>query len=277
MSKRQDFYTKAFLNTEIAAPFYIDSTGIAKRKRGEIFFKRGILNRFSGFSWILSGTLELCEGPDRIQAGPNSVFFNFYGEGIWSKVISEECTFRWICFSGPLADAVLHSYHYPKIQSSLHPYPAELFERLESLTGGSPLEIRTRAAIVMEILAQAAGVEEGMEDLKLIEAGLSLIQHNLSDPELGIHFLCERLNVSPTSLTRIFRESLKISPGRHILNERLLQGKALLSGTNLSIGTIAKKCGFRDPKTFSRFIRRSTGFSACAYRKSVRMEYDGRT
>lgn len=265
-------YIKAFQNTEEAAPFYVISTGIVLTKKGEITLKSGILNQFSGFSWILSGTLEFYEGPNRILVGPNYFHYNSYGENIWYRTVSDECIFRWLCFTGPLADAILHSYHYPKFQLSQHPYPAELFERLESLSGSTPLEIRIRAAIVMEILARAGGTAYGIENRNVIENAVYLIRHNLSNTELGIEFLCERLKVSPTTLTRIFREELQISPGRYILDQRLLEGMSLLSGSNLDIGTISEKCGFRDPKTFSRFIRRSTGLSAREYRKQERLK-----
>lgn len=124
----------------------------------------------------------------------------------------------------------------------------------------------------MEILARAGGTEYGIENRKVIENAVSLVRHNLSNTELGIEFLCERLKVSPTTLTRIFREELQISPGRYILNQRLLEGMSLLSGSNLDIGTISGKCGFRDPKTFSRFIRRATGLSAREYRKQERIK-----
>lgn len=268
----QDLHIKVFQNTEEAAPFYVISTGIAIKKRGEITLKSGILNQFSGFSWILSGTLEFYEGPNRILAGPNYFHYNAYGESIWYRTVSDECTFRWLCFNGPLADAILHSYHYPKIQLSQHPYPAELFDRLESLSGNTPLEVRTRAAIVMEILARAGGTEYGIENRNVIKNAVYLIRHNLSNTDLGIEFLCERLKISPTTLTRIFREELQISPGRYLLNQRLLQGMSLLSGSDLDIGTISEKCGFRDPKTFSRFIRRSTGLSAREYRKQERLK-----
>ena len=61
-------HIKVFQNAEEAAPFYVISTGIALEKRGEITLKSGILNQFSGFSWILSGTLEFYEGPNRVLA-----------------------------------------------------------------------------------------------------------------------------------------------------------------------------------------------------------------
>ena len=40
----------------------------------------------------------------------------------------------------------------------------------------------------------------------------------------------------------------------------------LLAGSDQSIAEIAVKCGFRNTKTFSRFVRRGTGVSARDFR-----------
>jgi len=261
-----------FVGATISAPFYIYSTGVSCVKKGEVIKKSGILNQFSGFSWSLSGALEMYDGPKRILAGPNHVHFNFCGEDTWSKVISDECVYRWVSFAGPLADAVLLSYRYARHQVAQHPYPAQLFERLDSMMNNdSPLQTRIKTAIVLEILAYAAGVGYGVgENRRLIDNALALIEQHLSDSKLGVPMLCEQLKTSAATLNRAFQEHLQVSPGRHILNERLRHGMGLLAGTDLAIGAIAEKCGFNEAKTFSRFIRRATGCSARDFRKEQR-------
>ena len=147
-------------------------------------------------------------------------------------------------------------------------YPEKLFQKLDQLmSNDSPFHTRVKSAIALEILAHAGGDDcYANENLRLIDSALMLIRRNLSNPELGIAFLCERLDLSPATLNRLFQHQLDCSPGRLILDRRLQLGMGLLAGSDQSIAEIAEKCGFRNSKTFSRFIRRATGFSAREFR-----------
>ena len=269
--ERKGFYhfsQSGFVDAEIAVPFYVNGTGISQSMRGKIEQKRGVLNQSSGFLWVLSGTLEIYDGPRLITAGRNHVCFSLAGENLWHRVLSEECTFRWLTLSGPLAEAILLSYHYPRHQIAGRPYPEKLFQKLDQLmSNDSPFHTRVKSAIALEILAHAGGDDcYANENLRLIDSALMLIRRNLSNPELGIAFLCERLDLSPATLNRLFQHQLDCSPGRLILDRRLQLGMGLLAGSDQSIAEIAEKCGFRNSKTFSRFIRRATGFSAREFR-----------
>ncbi len=268
------FSQSGFVESEVPVPFYVNGTGISQSARGKIEQKRGILNQSSGFLWVLSGTLEIYDGPKLVTAEPGHVCFSLAGEDLWHRVLSEECTFRWLTLAGPLAEAVLLSYRYSRHQIAGNPYPEKLFRRLDALMNNdSPLYTRIKSAIALEILAYAAGDDwHASENLRTIDNALTLIRSNLSNPELGVAFLCELLNLSPATLNRLFQRQLDCSPGRLILDRRLQLGMGLLAGSDQSIAEIAGKCGFRNSKTFSRFIRRATGFNAREYRLRKRAE-----
>jgi AraC-like DNA-binding protein len=75
------------------------------------------------------------------------------------------------------------------------------------------------------------------------------------------------LGISPNHLNK----SVKAVTGRTaiiILNEMNLQeAKMQLKYTNLSIGEIAFRLGFKDLSYFSRFFKKATGLSPLEYRK----------
>ena len=50
---------------------------------------------------------------------------------------------------------------------------------------------------------------------------------------VDVQFLCDCLNISKSKLTRLFNQEIGISPGRYILNCRLEQAQALLTGTGI--------------------------------------------
>ncbi len=269
--ERKGFYLfsqSGFIEAGIAVPFYVRGTGISEIKKGVIEQKRGILNPSCGFSWILSGALEVYDGPRRVLAERNHVCFSFAGEDLWLRCASDVCVFRWLALGGPFAETIVRSYRYSRHQIARHPYPEALFRRLDSLMDNdSPFHTRVKIAVVLEILAHAAEDEFGTnENLRLVDYALMLIRQNLSNLELGVDFLCEQLNTSPATLNRIFQNQLKCSPGRLILDQRLQLGMGLLAGSDQPIAEVAEKCGFRNSKTFSRFIRRATGASARDFR-----------
>lgn len=133
--ERKGFYhfsQSGFVDAEIAVPFYVNGTGISQSMRGKIEQKRGVLNQSSGFLWVLSGTLEIYDGPRLITAGRNHVCFSLAGENLWHRVLSEECTFRWLTLSGPFAEAILLSYHYPRLRSPDGPIRKSCFRNWTS-------------------------------------------------------------------------------------------------------------------------------------------------
>lgn len=253
------------------APLFVESTGISMEKKGKISYINGHITQ-SGFNWIISGTLERSLGSRQILAGPGHFFFNVSGEEVFSRIVSEQCVWRWVALSGPLSDAILLSYRYARHQIPDHPYPADLFAKLDSMmSSSSPFYNRLKAALILEILAYATGAGSELGDnRKIIDRGLAIIKRELSNPDLGVEYLCSRLQISPATLNRIFRREIRLSPMRHILNLRLKEAMSLLSGCDLSVSDIAAQCGFRDPKTFSRFMKRATGFGPLAYRKAKR-------
>ena len=119
--QRKGFYhfsQAGFVESEVPVPFYVNGTGISQSARGKIEQKRGILNQSSGFLWVLSGTLEIYDGPKLVTAEPGHVCFSLAGEDLWHRVLSEECTFRWLTLAGPLAEAVLSNDAGPQAVKS---------------------------------------------------------------------------------------------------------------------------------------------------------------
>lgn len=252
----------------VSLPFYVYGTGITTVKKNHVIAKDANENQYIGLIWILSGYFEMIDCSEKIIAGRNHVFYHLTNERTWMHCISDEASFRWISFDGPWADAFMLSFKYPRHQEVEY-YPQELFERLESIiTDEAPLQVRRKSALIMEIIAYAGSDGHNANDnQKTVDLVLGIIKENFSNPDLDLEFLCSRSNTSRTHLTRLFKDRVKTSPGRYILNQRLTRAMSLLSGTNFPIGKVAKLCGYRDPITFSRFIKRATGLGPMDYRK----------
>ncbi|TKG93386.1 hybrid sensor histidine kinase/response regulator [Puteibacter caeruleilacunae] len=103
-------------------------------------------------------------------------------------------------------------------------------------------------------------------DQKLIDQVMKIITNHLDNPELGVELLAAEINLSRSQLTRKMKELSGVSPGQFIQNYRLRNAGKLLKTTELNITEVAYKCGFSDPKYFSRNFKKLFGVSPSDYR-----------
>jgi AraC family transcriptional regulator, transcriptional activator of pobA len=79
----------------------------------------------------------------------------------------------------------------------------------------------------------------------------------------------EALNVTPTHLTRVVRETYGC-PATHMIRDRMVrEARRHLVYTNLSISQIAYALRFDDPAYFTRTFTQATGQSPRAFRDRI--------
>jgi len=109
----------------------------------------------------------------------------------------------------------------------------------------------------------------GLKETTSFEKRLrTLARSNLVD--LDLHFLSEKLNTSPRTLSRLFRQELQIPPGKWIQEQRLQHARILLESTRLSISEICLRIGYQDVASFGRRFTKLTGTTPGKYRKELR-------
>ncbi len=87
--------------------------------------------------------------------------------------------------------------------------------------------------------------------------------------DLKLDELADRVQLSSSQLSRLFKQHLGVSPGTYLQNLRLELAQQYLVSSTMSIKQIAAKCGFGDANHFSRLFRRHVGCTASAYRQRV--------
>lgn len=95
----------------------------------------------------------------------------------------------------------------------------------------------------------------------ILGRALAIIGTTYHDPTFGPRELADKLNVSPRTLQRHFRQ-LDETPGKRLLNVRLEQAHAILAsqtGREHSVASIAYHCGFNDLSHFYREFRKRYG------------------
>ncbi len=104
---------------------------------------------------------------------------------------------------------------------------------------------------------------------RMDERLLRVIAHIGSDlaADLSIQALTAVAMLSPSRLSRLFTDSLGVSPQRYVERERLARAAQLLATTDRAVGDIARDVGLSDPLYFSRRFSRLHGISPTAYRR----------
>ena len=110
------------------------------------------------------------------------------------------------------------------------------------------------------IVKQESKHEESLEDLKFY-----IIEH-LSD-SLSVKDLANKVHMSLSHFSRIFKEYTGYAPYEYILISRLNKAKNLLQKTNMSIVNIALETGFNSESNFIVFFTENTGYTPGKFRK----------
>lgn len=254
-------------------PFYLEALNEFHMKRGQTFEKGGSYTRNVNLFWVVSGpcAVRVC-GEERVLDS-GSVFYTLMQDPYRLEMLSDQCHVRIIGFLGPLAEATLLAYSLPRFLV-LQRSGEELWQELvRTASSNSELDQRHICALILDFIACVSLTDaEGASDERLMERAKRFIMSHLDDPDLSVDVLCDHLQVSRARLTKSFRQAKLYPPGREILNRRLIRAYALLRGSDYPIATVARKCGFQDPKTFARFIRRASGMGPRDFRETYRRE-----
>ncbi len=80
--------------------------------------------------------------------------------------------------------------------------------------------------------------------------------------------IARHAGMSVATLTRRFREHMRLTPGEFLAQLRISRACKLLADSPLNVAEIAGECGFADASAFSRAFRRQMRMSPSSYRAS---------
>ncbi len=145
-----------------------------------------------------------------------------------------------------------------------------IFERLctEFASGGSPRIIKAYLALLLTEIEEASVLPRDLTT----ENNLCnrFIESVFAECDLRIQVseYAERLGISQDYLQKVLRRFTGKSPVVWVHEAVILQAKALLAGTDMTIGEISAQVGVEDPAYFSRLFKKHTGFTPIQYRRS---------
>ncbi|WP_336790290.1 helix-turn-helix transcriptional regulator [Paenibacillus sp. MMO-177] len=119
------------------------------------------------------------------------------------------------------------------------------------------------------------GIESTFEDKKLskqdntVQKIMEIIHQRFSDRTLSLESIAEAMNMSTTSISRVFKKATFKTILNYIIEVRMDEVSKLLLHSNESIGEIAERAGFSNSPHFYKSFKQYFGVTPTEYRKNA--------
>lgn len=110
--------------------------------------------------------------------------------------------------------------------------------------------------------------QNSRRESNLISAARKCIEDNISNPDLCLSLVSEKLNITPTYFSAFFIREMGIGFNEYITKQRIETAKQLLAQTNTRISDIGEACGFRSGSYFIVVFKKHTGMSPGEFRNT---------
>ena len=129
-------------------------------------------------------------------------------------------------------------------------------------SGGEPGVLQTLFSETGEVLRSQAGKKQYLH----IQNALRCIEENYSDSDLSQNDVCEKIGISTSYLSALFREYKQQTFSSWLSEYRVEQSKLLLSSTEIPVNDIGFSCGFNSSQNYFRVFKKVTGMTPGQYR-----------
>lgn len=96
-----------------------------------------------------------------------------------------------------------------------------------------------------------------------------IIEYNF-DKDITVSQISAMLHIQPCYFTRVFTESMGVSPKKYILERKLQRAVQLMKNTNYTLIEISNSVGIYDSLYFSRLFKKKMGISPSEYIKMIK-------
>lgn len=192
------------------------------------------------------------------------------GDGIWvdnERVITlrrkarfNETPWAWMLYGSLLALLLLGIV-------SVTVYIRRLKNEIKDIRLTYKEQIEVLGARIREMLPALETPEEiheperemSEDDLAFSQKLKAYIEANVANADLSVADIATAMNVSRTVLYARVRTLFDSTPNNYVLNTRIEYAKRLLRRDGVPVADVAYRCGFSNPKYFSRCFKKLTG------------------
>ena len=93
------------------------------------------------------------------------------------------------------------------------------------------------------------------------------VDRNYSDPELSLDMICQKLHISASHFSKVFRKEFGTSFLGYLTDKRIEEAERLLLTTEYKSREIGEMVGYIEPNYFSYVFKKNRNVSPAKYRK----------
>ena len=108
--------------------------------------------------------------------------------------------------------------------------------------------------------------EEKTNQNRIIKTAKHLILANYSDPNLGLSYLADKINISPAYLSTLFKTETGRNVSAYIADIRISRAKQILKQGNLKINEVSDAVGYPNESYFIKLFKSREGMSPMQFR-----------
>lgn len=105
------------------------------------------------------------------------------------------------------------------------------------------------------------------EDDQFMRRIMSFVEAHLADTDINVSDMADAMATSRSGLNRRLKSILGVTPLDLLREARIKRACQLLDGGELNVSEVAYRCGFSDPKYFSRCFKQTIGVSPTEYKR----------
>lgn len=120
------------------------------------------------------------------------------------------------------------------------------------------------ASIVVE---DSVASKMSKEDEQFMHRVMSFVEEHLADADINIGDMADAAATSRSGLNRKLKSLLGVTPLDLLREARIKRACQLLNDGMLNVSEVAYRCGFSDPKYFSRCFKQTIGVSPTEYKR----------
>lgn len=181
-----------------------------------------------------------------------------------------ETRFAWMLYGilliGILSAIVLTVKYIHKLKKEMSKAQLEASEKLQYMANRIKELMTGHSNIISSTTS-----EESTNGEKFREKAKNFVRENISNSDITVDDFAKHMNMSVSQLYLKCKENLGFTPNSYIQNVRINMAVSILdhSKETQNISDLAYRCGFSDPKYFSRCFKKQKGITPTEYIKSL--------
>lgn len=122
--------------------------------------------------------------------------------------------------------------------------------------------------ILSELFEFSGSSENSAASSDLYEKIIDYINNHYAEADLSINLLAEKLGVSTSYISKIFKKNMKMNYIKYLTDVRLEHATQLLVNTDLKKNEISEKVGYLNTSSFIRLFNKNYFVTPAEYRAS---------